>query len=822
MARRRGQTPVDGAENTSRSSAAGSLEEMQPEDAGSRRLRPKYVDGVRNTSQGLNEGGPNEDYVHTTPMSDDGDASDPVPTRTQSRPLDPVEFQSRVHKSYEEAETYVDTTLAPDRIEAAEYYKGAPFGDEQDGRSQIVLTEVRDTILSILPSLLRIFTSGDRVVEFMPRRPDAVGTAVQATEGVAFVFSDMNPGFQILHSWFKDALLKKIGVVTWWAEKEDRVVEREFSGLLEEEIMLFQQNNPNAQFIAINPEPPLMGQNAPPTYTVRVQLIDRERRYRVRCLPPEQFVFDRRARDTDKFFDCIGWRDMVTVSELVQMGFDEDEVREHGAPGQDENWYWNFEEVERNPGFAWPNYPTDPSMMRVKYMQIYMRIDKDGDGIAELRRIHAIGSGCYILRDEVVDEAPFAVLTPDPEPHAMVGHSIFDATKDIQRIKSHVLRATMDSLAQSIFPRTAVVESMVNIDDVLNKEVGAIVRMRQIGAVQDLSTPFVGQAAMPVLDYLDGIKAQRTGVTPASAGLDPDILQSTTQQAVNATISSAQERIEVIARIFAETGVKQLFRGLLRLVCRHQDKPLFIKLRGQWMPVDPTTWDADMDCAVTVGLGRGDDMQQMAFLTQIAQKQEQVLQVMGLDNPLVKLQQYSQTLNQLTRKAGFKNSAAFFSEITPEQQQQLEQQAAAQRAQQVDPNVLLAKVELAKTQADTFAKLEKQGIERVKLQLEEDLKRDQLDADVILRGMDIAGKYGTPVDIAHIMQLINRPRPDIQQLADTLIAREKAVNAAVLAQIGVQSQDPGQVGGQPAQVAPQNPGQQPAAGASPLAQHMRP
>lgn len=803
MAKRRRPGPLDGA----------SLPEQAPED---RAERPKYVDGVRNTAHGENPGGSNDDYTRTTPAEDDGDASDPAPNRTHFRPLDDVEFQSRVHKAFEEAENYCDAVLAPERIEAAQYYKGDPFGDEEDGRSQIVLTEVRDTILSILPSLLRIFTSGDKVVEFMPRRPDAVGTAVQATEGVSFVFSDMNPGFQILHSWFKDALLKKLGIVTWWAESENRVVEREFSGLLQEEILLFQQNNPNAKFLSIDPEAP-MGEGVPPTYTVKIQLIDRDRRYRVRCIPPEQFVFDRRARDTDKFFDCLGWRDMVTVSELVQMGFDEDEVREHGAPGQDENWYWNFEEVERNPGFAWPNYPTDPSMMRVKYMQIYMRIDKDGDGVAELRRIHAIGSGCYILKDEVVDEAPFAVLTPDPEPHAMVGQSLFDATKDIQRIKSHVMRATMDSLAQSIFPRTAVVESMVNIDDVMNKEVGAIIRMRQIGAVQDLSTPFVGQAAMPVLDYLDGIKAQRTGVTPASAGLDPDILQSTTQQAVNATISSAQERIEVIARIFAETGVKQLFRGLLRLICRHQDKPLFIKLRGQWMPVDPTTWDADMDCAVTVGLGRGDDMQQMAFLSQIAQKQEQVLQVMGLDNPLVKLQQYSQTLGQLTRKAGFKNSSAFFAEITPEQQQQLEQQAAAAKAQQINPNVLLAKVELAKIQADAFSKLEKQGIDRVKLQLEEDLKRDQLDADIILRGMDIAGKYGTPVDIGQIMQLINRPRPEIQQLADALIAREKAVNAAVLAQIGAQANDPSSVGGQPAQVAPQ-PAQPAGTAPSPLTQ----
>lgn len=784
--------PIQGPDNTSRVPTAGAVYGKDDSDMTlGQKLRPKYVDGIRNTGQGANTlGDDNTSYVNTSDEIDEADISSPAPNRTEFRPLDDVEFQSRVFKAYEQAETYVDTVIAPQRIAAAEYYLAKPFGDEEDGRSQIVLSEVRDTIQSIMPSLMRIFTSGEKIVEYMPRMGDDIPAAEQASDAINFIFQDMNPGYQVLMSAFKDALLKKLGVVTWWAETEDRVIERSFSGLQQEDILLYQQQNPGVEFISVEPEQVTVPY--PQTYKVRVRLVDQQRKYRVRALPPESFVIDRRARDTDKFFDLVAYRDMLTVSELVQMGFDEDEIRAHGAPGQDQTWYWNYEEVERNPGFAWPEYPPDPSMMRVKYMKIFMRVDKDGDGVAELRAIDCIGSGCYVLKDEVVDHAPFALFTPDPEPHTIFGHSIADVTMDLQRIKSHVMRATLDSLAQSIFPRTVVVEGQVNIDDVLNKEVGAIIRARQPGAVQDMSTPFVGQAAMPILEYIDEIKAQRTGVTPASQGLDADLLQSTTKAAVTAQISAAQERIEIIARTFAETGMKQLFAGLLKLVTRHQDKPLVIRLRGQWVPVDPTTWDENMDCTVAIGLGRGDDAQQMNFLAQIAAKQEMVLQQMGLSNPLVKPSQYANTLAQLVRKAGFKNPESFFSPITAQMDQQIAMAEQAQKAQQVDPNVMLAKVELAKAQAETFAKLEAQAINRAKLQLEEDFKRDQLDADIVLKAADLAGKYGIPVDVPALIEMTRRPRPDVQILAQQLIEEEKAMSAQILSEIGAQASLGGQ------------------------------
>jgi hypothetical protein len=290
---------------------------------------------------------------------------------------------------------------------------------------------------------------------------------------------------------------------------------------------------------------------------------------------------------------------------------------------------------------------------------------------------------------------------------------------------------------------------------------------------------------MGIIEYIDEIKAQRTGVTPASQGLDADLLQSTTKAAVTAQISASQERIELIARTFAENGMKQLFGGLLKMICRHQDKPLLVRLRGEYTQVDPTTWDPNMDCSVSVALGRGDDAQQMAFLTTVAQKQEQIIQMMGLDNPLVKLSQYQSTLSQIVRKAGYKNPDAFFSPISQEQEMQLAQMQAAMKAQQKDPNVLLAEVEMAKAQAETYAKLQQLAIDRAQLQLDADLKRDQMEADIILKAADIAAKSGVQVDWPAIIEMTRKPRQDIQNLAQTLIDNEKLASAQVLSQIGM-------------------------------------
>lgn len=690
-----------------------------------------------------------------------------------------AQYEALVSRVIQSAEDYVDTTLAQARLDAADYYSAQPFGDEEEGRTQVVLSEVRDTVLSMLPSLLRIFCGGDKVVVYDARRPDQVQAAEDATEAVNYIFYDLNKGFLILHDAFKDGLVKKVGVVTWWAEDEESVVTKSYSGMTEDEVLYFLQENPDAKFLEVEKDDPLP--DGTETYEFTATIRDKERKYRAEAVPPEEFFIDPRAKSPEDA-ECVGTRSFLTVSQLVEMGFDEDEIREHGAPGQVETAEWATERAKRVKGYDWPERAVDAAMQRVRYFRAFIRVDKDGDGTAELRKIQCIGPNYHILSDEPVAQAPFAVFCPDPEPHTVYGWSIADVTMDLQRIKSHVMRDIMDSLKQSIFPRTGLVEGQVNIDDALNKEVGAIIRMKQPGMLQDLSTPFVGQQALPIMDLLDQIKAQRTGVTPASQGLDADLLQSTTKSAVTAQISAAQERIELIARIFAETGMTQLFKGLLRLITEHQDKPFFVKLRGKPVAIDPSGWDPNMNVSVNVGLGRGDDMQQMDFLSRIAEKQEQVLQTLGPVNPLVDFGQYRNTVAKIVQKAGFKNPDEFFKQVTPDALAQIEQ--AASQPPKPTPEELLARAELAKVLAEGYSRVEKSAQERVKLQLEADFERDKLDAEIILKTMDMSGKYGAPLDPAPIIQFLQRPRPEINALADVLIEREKSTGGAVLGQIG--------------------------------------
>ena len=275
-----------------------------------------------------------------------------------------------------------------------------------------------------------------------------------------------------------------------------------------------------------------------------------------------------------------------------------------------------------------------------------------------------MGSAHKIVNVMPCDQIPFVLFTPDPQPHisAIAGASITDIIADIQRIKSAILRNVMDSLVMSVNPRLMVLEGQANMRDVLNTEVGSVIRARTPNAVSQLEMPFVGGAALPILSMLDEIKSTRTGITKASQGMDSENLQSATRLAVDSTVKAAHAHIEMIARIFAETGLKPLYKGILQLVCKFQDREKMARLNNQWVPIDPRHWDSDMDVAVDIPLGGGNDLEKMQFLTTVAQKREQLLQQFGPENPIDNLRQYHATLSRMVQLAGFMDPSVFFTD----------------------------------------------------------------------------------------------------------------------------------------------------------------
>ena len=674
------------------------------------------------------------------------------------------DLQGVISSEINDAISFIDIDIGGNRALATEYYYGQPFGDEEEGRSQVVSMDVRDTVQGILPSLMRIFFGPERVVEFTPQGPEDVQNAEQATDYVDFIFKRDNPGFKILHSAFKDALVRKCGIIKYWWDESVEVKAESFS-MLDEQSMMMITSDPDVEISAVReyPVPGMMDQNLaqgippPMMYDVEIKRRIKSGKIKIEALPPEEFLIDRRAKSIEDA-TFVGHRTMKTVSDLVAMGYDYDEMVEVAGNGNDfDN---NQEYIARNP-FAVISTANngDPSSKSVLYIEGYLKVDFDGDGIAEMRRVCTVGSGNKVIRNEIVDDRQFAGFCPDPEPHTFFGMCPADVVMDIQRIKSNVQRGILDSLAQSIHPRTAIVEGQANMEDVLNNEVGAVIRMRAPGMVQPFTTPFVGQAAFPMLDYLDDIKQTRTGISKAAAGLDADALQSTTKAAVSATVNAAHQHIEMIARIFAETGLRKLFTGILKLVVENQDKARMIRLRNTFVPIDPRSWDSNMDVTVNVGVGDGTIEDRINILNQVAMRQEMLIKETGPNNPVVSIPQYTNTLTKMLQLAGIKDSQNYFNQLPADFQLPPPPEPKA------TPEEMLAQVQAQSIQADIQKKAAELQLDREKMILSDDRERDRIEQDGILRRYELELKYGVQIQSAEIDAAMNRDRELIRQQA---------------------------------------------------------
>lgn len=655
--------------------------------------------------------------------------------------MEPEELEAILRSEIAEAATFIDSEISPLRAEATRYYHGRPFGDEKEGRSKVVSRDVRDTVMAIMPSLLRIFFSSEQVVEYVPRRDEDAEMAAQATDYVNYLLSEENNGFLMFWGVLKDGLTRKTGIIKYWPDESEEVRCETYTGIPEDAVLLLSQE-PGVEIISQETVPVPQGgdPNLPPPvlYDLKINIRKKSDKICIIGVPPEEWLINRSAKSPETArFQCH--RTEKTRSDLVAMGYtDEDLEDAEFADALDTNQ----ERLARQPWIqTFGDQNADESMRLIAYFECYIRVDFDGDGIAELRKACLIGN--KLVHHEPTDEAPFAVFCPDPEPHVVFGNSIADAVMDIQRIKSQVMRSMLNSLAQSVDNRLAVVDGQVNMDDVLNPEVGGVIRMRQPGMVQELVTTFNGQAAFPVLQYMDDTKEQRTGITKASQGLSADVLQSTTKTAVDATVQAAQEHIEVIARVAAETTFKPLFKGLLRLVTTHQNQARIVKLRGKFVQVNPSEWDASMDVSVNVGLGGGTKEDKLQTLGMIASKQEAILMQLGPMNPLCNASQYAYTLRKMTELSGFRDSSQFFNAVPANYQ------PPPQQPPPPDPKVQaavdLSKVKEGKIQSDIQKSGAELSLKREEMYLLDARERERIAADERVRLAEISAKYSADV-----------------------------------------------------------------------------
>jgi hypothetical protein len=670
--------------------------------------------------------------------------------------LEEDEFLSALQSEIQSASDYMETELAPQRIEALRYYRGEKFGDEEDGRSQVVMPVTRDTIRATLPGLMRIFFGGRRVVQFEPSAKMTTEQAFDATEAVNHVIRK-GDGFKVLHNAFKDALRGRSGWLKWYYDESFEVTAKTYSGITAEELEVLEAAADESEEVNVLHtvvDTVIDEQTGQPVENVsyRVQLVTRKPKNRVRleAVPPDEIRYNREARCV-KDARFIEHARLMPRSDIIAMGHDPELIND--IPSATLDGQARSELVARHRASSTGlhvmggNVTKDQELL--EYHECYWRIDSDGDGISELRKVCVVAGKqkLTVLADEIVDEVPLSYLTPDIEPHVLEGLSMHDSVHDIQNIESHVMRDVLDSLKASIFPRFGVVENQANIDDVLNTEIGGAIRMRSPGAVVPFEVPFSGEKAFPLFEKLDQTKEARTGVGRAAMGLDGKALQSTTPDAARQSMTASQSQVELIARIFAETGVSDLYRGIYRLLVRHGAKDMWVqKLNGRPLVVNPTQWDPDLEVAVDSSLGTGMNDSKIAMLSSTAMQQKEVLMQLGADNPLCSLQEFYHTNADMLELSGFRDVNRYWRSPAVSEANGIELQPPAPSPEQV---LAQAQMEIEKGKAE---------VEALKAILQDDRERDKLDADIILRATEIAAKYNTSVDVAAIQALVQRER----------------------------------------------------------------
>ena len=643
---------------------------------------------------------------------------------------------------------FYSSDLSTQRKEALKYYLGEPLGNEVEGRSSVVSQDILEVVESMLPSLMRMFTQSDKMVNFDPQQAEDVPYAEQITDYCNFIFNRDNNGFEILHSMFKTALLQKNGFCKVYWKKSKKQKKESYKHLDETQY----------QALLIDDEIELLSVEEISEvdgifYDVELRRTKEYGRCQIDPVPPEEILVSARAKNLK---DCnfIAHRVAKTVSELIDMGFNKKDVE--NLPSSEEQIY-NTEAIVRrsydDPSMDLEISNIDSSQRVVQITECYMKVDMDGDGIAELRKIIVGGSGYnnyIILENEEINKLPFAMCVAIPMPFRFFGLSMYDLLADVQMMSTTIMRNTLDNMYFQNNARTVVVDGQANLDDLLTSRAGGIVRVKSPNAVTPLQTPNFLNDGLSMMQKIDELKEKRSGVPNQLMGLNPDTINKshTTAQSVNQMMNSSTQRIELIARSFAD-GVRDIFENILAVVCEYQDQERIVKLRGEFIPMNPRQWTDHYDCTTQVGLGTGNQDQRLEVLQQVLNVQEKLINMGGMG--MVTPQTIYNTLENYLQNSGYKDASQFFndpSQQPPQQPQQEKQDPALQlAAQEIEMRKQKAMADAdfknRKLEADNQFKSQKMNLDEQKLATQvvkeqniNNLEKEKLASKILEQGMN--------------------------------------------------------------------------------------
>ena len=646
--------------------------------------------------------------------------------------MDQEELINLVEENIDQATSFVNSEVDADREKAIDYYLRKPYGNEVPGKSNVVTGEVAEAVDGALPQLMKVFTQPTDVVEFTPTNDGDATVAEDVTKYVNHIFNKDNDGAILLHNWFWDALVQKVGIIkAFWNEAKEPVTES-YEGLDLEELTVIMQGD-NVEVIEQEEVREEVGQVVKDgipiempdlvTYNVKIKRHIEDSKVKIQNVPTEEFLIDNMATTiSDSRF--VAQRSLVTRAELVELGYDKAVVDDLPL---DDTIGATIGDYRRDGSYNLQDETSDKTQQLITYYECYLDV---GDDKGEASKHRICYAGKTILADDEIDYVPFYSLCPFPIPHQFFGQSLADRTMDLQFIKSTITRQMLDNLYLTNNSRVGVVEGQVNIDDVLNSTAGGVIRMKNPAAIVPMQVPSSAAQSFPMLEYLDSIQSKRTGVSDMNQGLDANVLQNVSATAIATMTAQSQGKLELMARIFADTGVKELMQGILHLVCKYQDKERMLLIAGNPVTIDPTEWKNLYNVSINVGLGNGGTDEKIGMLQMVLAKQEMIIQQYGLGNPLVDIKQYRDTLGKFINIAGFRDDAQFLKEVTDEQSQQMAQQAAESQNQsppEVQAAEAIAKAEMEKAQMKQQTDMKAQQLKMQEMQMKIQMEQQELE-----------------------------------------------------------------------------------------------
>ena len=651
---------------------------------------------------------------------------------------------------------YIGGEIVTRRRKSLEYYLGKPFGNEQEGRSQVVSTDVSDTVESLMPSLMKIFTAGDNIFHCEPAGPEDEKVAKQASDYINHVFYKENRGFSAIYTAFKDALVQKNGILKVYWDDSEKTTREEYKKLTDDEYNLLIADKEVSVTEHKEYEEEFEDDNGKVVDKIKFHdvVIHKTRMYgqvKIDPIPPEEFLIERRAKSIESA-NFVCHRVNMTRTELVEMGYDRDLV--YNLPTGDAEYYLEDRQVRyQDTDFSAPQDRGDNSTDEVLIHECYVRLDLNGDGKSELLKICLAGTGAYrILGMDEIDSIPFVSMTPIIMPHRFYGRSVSELIEDIQLIKSTVMRQMLDNMYLTNNNRIAIQDGQVAMDDLLTNRPGGIVRTKQPPAnvMQVMSAQPITEQASGLLNYLDSVREARSGVTKSSQGLQTDSLNTDTATGMNQVLTQSQMRMELIARTFAETGVKDLGIKIFELLCKYQQKEKLVRIRGEFVPMTPYEWRDRVNLSVKVGLGTGSKEQQLILLNAILQRQLQAINLQqNVYGPVVNLKNIYSTLQKLVENAGLGSVEPFF--MDPEVG------AAQMPPLPPKPPTEFEKVSLAQVQGENERAILDSQVKMKKM--ESEMRQKLLDFELQVKEMEL--KYGTKINE---LEMRNRSMVEQQQV----------------------------------------------------------